>query len=97
MACLILVWIGAIAKCEVITAQHGMEFMRFEEVSKAEKFKILDYTDDFARIYCISPKRVSGNIHTFAKNNGQWVYNKWERGVWSKSGSADGFVWPYMR
>jgi hypothetical protein len=66
-------------------------------VNEAEIFKIISYSDDFARIYCITKNRESGTIHNFIKENNEWKYNQWEGGGWSKSGSADGFVWPYIR
>jgi REP element-mobilizing transposase RayT len=35
---------------------------------------------------------------TFPKfKDGKWRYTIWERTVWSRMGSADGFLWPYIR
>lgn len=97
LACFLLIWVGTIVKCEILTMRHGSEFLMFDEVNLAEKFKILKYNNDFARIYCVSKNRASGNIFTFRKVGGKWNYDKWEHGVWSKSGTADGFIWPYIR
>lgn len=90
-------WLGSIVRCEIVTKQHGDEFMMFQEVSTASKFKILTYEDDFARIYCVNFNESNGSIHNFIKEDGIWKYNAWEGGGWSKSGSADGFIWPYIR
>lgn len=93
----ILFWGGSVIICEIMTTQHGSEFLEFKEISTASKFKILTYTDDFARIYCVNFNETNGSIHNFVKRDGNWVYNNWENGVWSKTGTADGFVWPYIR
>lgn len=94
---MMIFWIASIVKCEIVTNQHGDEFLRFEEVSTASKFKILTYTDDFARIYCVNFNKSNGSVHNFVRQNDSWKYNAWEDGGWSKSGSADGFIWPYIR
>ena len=94
---LIVFWGGTIIKCEITTVRHGDEFLSFEEVNTASKFKILTYKNDFARIYCINFDKSNGSVHNFIKRDGIWIYNAWEDGGWSKSGSADGFIWPYIR
>ena len=44
----------------------------------------------------VSEEFRNGNILTYKKENGSWYFDRWET-VWSRSGSADGFVWPYIR
>lgn len=95
--CFVLFWIGSIIKCEVVTALYGKEFQHFEVLSMAESFKILEYDKDYAKIYFITRNRESGSIHSYIKVDGEWTFNKWEDGGWSRQGSADGFVWPYIR
>jgi len=94
---LVVCWSVSIIYCEIITAVHGKEFLKFDEVKKASRFKILTYKENYARIYCVNFDRSAGTIHSFIKRDGEWEYNAWEEGGWSKSGSADGFVWPYIR
>ncbi|MBQ2696390.1 MAG: hypothetical protein IJF61_03720 [Clostridia bacterium] len=94
---LITFWIGSIIKCEIITSQHAKEFLCFKEVNTASKFKILTYTNDFARIYCVNFNNTNGSVHNFIKQDNTWIYNEWEDGGWSQTGNADGFIWPYIR
>lgn len=97
MISLSVFWLGTIIKCEIVTALHGNEFLSFEEVSTASKYKILSYSNDFARVYCVNFNKSNGSVHNFIKQDGNWVYNEWETGGWSKTGTADGFIWPYIR
>ncbi len=96
------VWIACIAKCEYITARHIGEFKNIEEIQGADKVKILSYSDSYAEIYCIFTARskndsyMSGNRFGFTYKNGQWISCGWDT-IWSERGSADGFVWPYIR
>jgi len=92
-----LFWTGSIIKCEILTALHADEFLGLDEVSSAEKFKVLTYNDGHARLYCVATNYESGSIFAFTKENNEWKFSRWEDGVWSKSGTADGFVWPYIR
>ena len=66
-------------------------------IGNIEYLKVLNYTSDTAQVYFVSANRTGGNILSFSKLNGKWKYDKWERTVWSKIGSADGFIWPYIR
>ena len=93
--CIIVYLIGSIIKCELLTNKYGSEFLRFEEINQAETYKILTYTHNYARVYCISTNKQNGTVHNFIKSDGSWTYNQWEDGGWSKHGTADEIVWPY--
>ena len=92
-------WMGSFVKCEILTFQHWKEFEGLEEatnmISASETIKVLDYSDTSARIYF--KDREGGDILKFVKQDGKWVYYEWERTVWSRTGSADNFLWPYIR
>lgn len=95
-----LFWLFSLARCEILTWLHGDEFATaYQENSMINPgyWKVLDYTDTYARVYFVTKYRLSGNILTFRKLDDTWVYDTWEETVWSKTGSADGFVWPYIR
>jgi len=98
---ILLFWVGSILKCEILTYLHGTEFASLYKantmIGEIEYLKVLDYSDTSARIYYVSVKGYGGDILVFVKKSGHWTYDKWERTVWSKTGSADGFVWPYIR
>lgn len=101
LAVFLLVWGASILKCEVLTYFYGSQFsIIYQEntmMGEIDYLKILNYSTRTARVYYVSKNRTGGDILIFTKRNGKWVYEKWERTVWSKTGSADGFVWPYIR
>lgn len=96
-----LVWGILILKCEILTWRYGNQFKTvYKEntmMGDIEYLKVLNYSDRSARVYYVSKNRSGGDILVFSKYNGEWKYDKWERTVWSKTGSADGFIWPYIR
>lgn len=89
-------------KCEFLTAVHGDEFEGLETntnmLEKSDYLKVLDYSDTDSTVYYVGPNRSYANILSFSRNGktDQWVHVKWDT-IWSKSGSADGFIWPYIR
>lgn len=94
---IIIFWLGSIARCEYLTMKYGNEITIPKEVSdmigEKKKIKIINYTEKSAKVYYVND---SGNLIYFVKKDDQWVFDSWET-VWSKSGSADSFVWPYFR
>ncbi|PWL44981.1 MAG: hypothetical protein DBY45_04845 [Clostridiales bacterium] len=94
-------WLCSIAKCEILTLRHGKEFINSYKqnsmIGSIDYLKILDYNSDSARIYYVGSGRSGGDVLLFKRVDHQWIYTDWERTVWSKSGSADGFIWPYIR
>lgn len=94
------VWGVSLLKCEILTSLHGEEFTEvYREntmMGDIEYLKVLDYSDSSARVYYVSHDYLSGDVLTFSNENGEWKYESWERTVWSKTGSADGFLWPYI-
>ncbi len=103
LTCIMFPWVISIGKCEILTAIHKNEFINFAEINYNKKLKILDYSDNFARIYCVgnvdgdNRSYNFGNVYTFRKEDSNWIFNEWENTVWSDAGSADGFIWPYIR
>ena len=55
----------------------------------------MEYSKDNARVYYVTENSF-GNMISFVKYNNNWDMVNWET-IWSKSGSADGFIWPYIR
>lgn len=85
-------------KSEYLTLKYGKEFEGLEKqtnmLSDSSYYKVLDYSENKARVFYVSD---SGDIIVFQKNpQGEWIYQSWDT-IWSKSGSADGFMWPYYR
>ena len=102
IACLmILFWLGSIIKCEHLTFCYGAQFeTAYREhtmLRKPDYLKILDYTETSAIVYYVA-RGTGGDILLFERTSAQeeWEFVEW-RTIWSKSGSASGFVWPYIR
>lgn len=99
LGCILMFWISDIIKCEILTMKYGAEFdeeyVQTNMISSIDYFKIISYKENIAKIYYVS-KNVSGNLVMFEKCGESWCIRNWET-VWSKSGSADGFILPYIR
>lgn len=85
-------------KAEYLTARYGDQFEGLEKQTNmldgATYFKVLSYSEAQAKVFYVSD---SGDVITFAKNQeGQWTIQNWYT-VWSNTGSADSFYWPYYR
>lgn len=94
--CFVLFWLSSLLICEINTYKHSEEFRNIGNIEDQNgNIKVLNYTDNFARVYWTS--EYNGNIFTYKKHNNKWIFENWEKTVWSSSGSADGFVWPYIR
>jgi len=98
----LLFWFGSILKCEILTYKYGAEFAatvnNFNMVS-IDYYKVLkyDYNDHMALIYCVAKGGVGITMSFKENGNGTgWIYIGW-KAIWSSSGSADDFIWPYIR
>jgi hypothetical protein len=95
----ILIWLGAIVKCEIRTYLHGDEFTDgwkdTNMLAGSDYLKVLAYSDTAARIYYVNDG-LGGDIIKFVKKDSKWEIDEWERTVWAKGGSADEFMWPYL-
>lgn len=93
------VWIASLLRCEWLTARYKEEFSPLYAqtgmLGAADSVKVLRYEETRAEVYYVSRGR-AGSVVTFARREDLWTMERW-RAVWSTSGSADGFVWPYVR
>ncbi|MBQ7573975.1 MAG: hypothetical protein IJT23_06915 [Clostridia bacterium] len=99
----VLTWLGSIAICEYNTNRHGEFFRNIqihdisgERYLQDEKIKVLKYSSDSAKVYAVSEYQ-NGSVYYFkcdSENNWKFDYSDT---IWSKSGSADNFIWPYIR
>ena len=93
--CFIVIWGISLAKCEILTLIHGNDFSNqamYESntmIGDMEYIKILDYTENYARIYYVSEDKSLGSIIEFSKIDDKWMYSKWADALWSTSGNAD--------
>lgn len=97
----LIIWFSSFIKCELLTSFYGEYFNSIYKENTMfgdiEYLKVLKYSNKTARVYYVSHDYLSGDILVFSKKNGEWEYDYWEKTVWAKYGSADGFVWPYIR
>ena len=88
------------AKAEVLTYKYGDQFQELYKqtniIADIEYLKVIEYSDKLAKVCYISKDHQSSNVITFKQQDETWVIDSWVT-IWSKTGSADGFVWPYYR
>ena len=96
--CFLIVWGISLANCEILTHIHGNEFAEtYKEntmLGDMAYWKVLDYSENHARVYYVSINHSNADVLTFVKENGLWKSDKWET-VWSTTGSADNVIFPY--
>lgn len=87
-------------RVEYMSAKHGDTFAKsyhgtgmFEDI---EYLKVMEYSEREAKVYYVLSKKVAGILAEFENRNGIWKLTGWGA-IWSTSGSADGFIWPYYR
>lgn len=95
------IWGISIAKCEKLTAQYGAQFAdlykNYTMFEEPDDFKVLQYQDTKASVYYVT-RGSGGDIVHYRRDEvlDAWQFDEWET-VWSRTGSASGFVWPYIR
>lgn len=95
----LLFWFGSIIYCELATSLHKEEFndamCEIKNIVKVDGLKVIRYSKQRAKVYFYSSS--GGVLVSYIKNaNGIWEEAEWEKS-WSKTGSADDFIWPYIR
>lgn len=88
-------------KVEFLTATHGDEFvtghLQTRMIDEIEYLKVMKYSPHEAEVYYVEEGKTAGHLIEFTKDDaGNWKYVEWAT-VWSMSGSASGFIWPYYR
>lgn len=94
----LIIWLAALMKCEVLTLLHREEFETIYRentmLGEIDYLKVLEYSEEYARVYYVSENRSAGDILSFVKQGDKWKYDYWET-VWSATGSASEVIWPY--
>ena len=88
-------------KAEYLTAKYGDEFDDGYEqtgmINGIEYFRVVEYNDSKAVVCYIIENHSSLVKIWFERNDDNvWEEVSWDC-VWSKTGSADNFCWPYYR
>lgn len=98
---LAIFWFSSLVKYEYLTVCYGDQFTNaYSEhtmLATPDYLKVLSYTDSSAKVYYVK-RGAGGNILTFVRsdNQSEWQFAEWIT-VWSETGSASDFVWPYIR
>ena len=91
-----MIWFFTYMKNEFLTWHYGKEFIGLHKssnmVDNVDYLKVISYSENSACIYYVGS---SGDVFTFTKNNNEWEMLTWNT-IWSKTGSADGFIYPYF-
>lgn len=95
---LILVWLGSLVYCEILTQAHFDDFAQAYQqntmIGDIEYFKVLSCDGKKAEVYYVSENMTDANVLTFQQAGGNWNMVSW-RTVWSDTGSASGVIYPY--
>ena len=90
------VWVASLLKCEILTRKYHDDFAEAYKsntmIGDMDFFKVISCDGEEAEVYYVSAKGAA--LLKFDMQDGAWVETAWDM-VWSKSGSADGAVWPY--
>ena len=99
----ILFWSFEIVKCEYWTDKYGEQFKysyrEYTMIDNPDYHKILEYSDTEVVVYYVKRGRIGGgDTLTFTRpdKDAEWTFVRWDT-IWSNSGSASDFVWPYIR
>lgn len=105
----VLVWGGVLTKNSILTEIHkdkieNMQFVAYEEpLPKFDWYRITSYSDEKVEIYYVNTVgadtgtqyKIGGKI-TCTKTANGWTHTDMINSIlWSGSGSADEYVWPY--
>ena len=87
-------------RVEILTMLHkdefATEYTQTNMVDDIEYLKVMEYSDQIAKVYYVIQNHEGAELITFERREHIWTMVKWES-VWSKTGSASEFIWPYYR
>lgn len=88
------------AKAEILTMFHKDEFEdQYEQIGwirSIEYFRVISYNEKNATVIYIEEDHYGCFKVNFEFNDGAWKFTSFDC-VWSATGSASGFMWPYYR
>ncbi len=91
-------WFASYYKYETLTNKYGAPFAELYKetnmIDEIDYYKVMEYSENNATVYYVT-RNAYGNLMYFEKKADQWELKSWIT-VWSSSGSASGFMWPYL-
>jgi len=103
IALFVLLWVGSIIKCEILTLMHLDEFNIPSSIPEGDIYwiggggqaKIVEYSNQSAKVYYYYTNDDYFAVAiNFTKQDSTWQFGTW-KAIWT-SGSADDFLWPYI-
>ena len=95
---LLLVALFPYAKAEYLTNKYGdqfrEEYKQIDWISDIEYHKVIGYSSDKATVVYIAHNHTACFKIDFEMKEDEWQMTTWDC-IWSKTGSADGIMWPY--
>lgn len=86
------------ARVEILTALHKGEFeteyTQTHMVDDIEYLKVINYSGETANVYYVLKNHAAAILVTLERSDNNWTIITWKT-VWSKTGSASEFIWPY--
>jgi len=98
-AVFLLFWFVSIVRVEFLTFRHGAEFTLPDDIAwyvgTLDSIKVLEYTERSARVYFYTRRGIGFDVHFVrSRSESGWLLETW-RTVWSYTGTAGSYVWPY--
>ncbi len=98
LAVFLVVWIGSLARCEMLTEEYHDDFesghLQTGFHDELEYFKVLSCDGETAEVYYVAKDHANGSVLDFELREGEWAMKEW-RCIWSDHGSASDVIWPY--
>lgn len=99
MSLVLILTLSPYIKVEILTYFYGHEFLNGYEqthmIDSVAYLKVFSYFRDGAKVLYVTEKHDAVIKVEFSRDT-EWTMTHWEC-LWSKSGSADSFFWPYYR
>ena len=96
---ILLCWSYSYIKCEINTSKYSKIFKEILDnenmYDTTGKIKVIEYSEQSAKIYLTSKKYKYGVELCYKNINGE-MKRVSDKVIWSQ-GSADDFIWPYIR
>lgn len=95
---ILLIAIYPYFQAEILTMKYGdqftNEYAQTGMIDKIDYFRVIKYNDNFAEVFYVTDSHSSGELVKFQIIEGRWTKVYWNA-IWSKTGNADEFKWPY--
>ena len=87
-------------KAELLTKKYGAifeyEYQQSGMITEIEYFKVISCSNGDATVFYVLKNYSAGVCMNFRKEHESWQMVSWQV-IWSTSGNADKFYWPYYR